>query len=94
MIVLQRTTGHIAVHGHSGYAPFGQDIVCEAVSALVQTYVASLVKLTDEDPKYTMAPGSADIDNPHSPEGFLLMQSFLLGMNMLAEAYPDNIKII
>lgn len=32
----------IDVKGHSGYAPHGQDIVCAAVSAILQTAVLGL----------------------------------------------------
>lgn len=34
--------GHFRIEGHSGYAPRGGDIVCAAVSAVVQTAVLGL----------------------------------------------------
>ena len=93
MIEVSHTGGQIIISGHAGYAPKGGDIVCEAVTALTQTYVQSIEYLTDDKLRYSLAPGYACIADPHSPEGFLLMQSFLLGLDMLSHAYPDNIKI-
>ena len=94
MISVEHKGGQITVSGHADYAPKGSDIVCEAVTALTQTYVQSLEYLTDDKARYSMAPGYACISDPHSPEGFLLMQSLLLGLDMLSHAYPDNIKIV
>lgn len=36
---------HLSVKGHAGYAEHGEDIVCAAVSAIVQT---AMIGLTDE----------------------------------------------
>ena len=33
--------------GHAGYARFGKDIVCAAVSALTATFINSVDELTD-----------------------------------------------
>ena len=93
MISVEHKGGQVTVDGHAGYAPKGQDIVCEAVTALVQTYIRSLEYLTDDKARYSLSPGHAYIKDPLSPEGFLLMQSFLLGMRLLAEAYPENVEI-
>lgn len=42
MILISHEKGCITINGHAGYAPNGQDIVCAAVSALVQTFIASV----------------------------------------------------
>lgn len=93
MISVEHLCGQITIKGHADYAPKGEDIVCEAVSALTQTYVCSLEHLTDDKVKYSLSPGYACISDPHSPEGFLLTQSFLLGLDLLAHAYPEHIHI-
>ena len=93
MISVEHLCGQITVKGHADYAPKGYDIVCEAVSALTQTYVCSLEHLTDDKVRYSLSPGYACIADPRSPEGYLLTQSFLIGLDLLAHTYPDYVKI-
>jgi uncharacterized protein YsxB (DUF464 family) len=40
MIEIKHTKGCITVSGHAGYAPIGQDIVCAAFSAVLQTFLS------------------------------------------------------
>ena len=45
---IKRVAGQVTklvVSGHAGSAPHGKDIICAAVSALVQTYLFSLQRL-------------------------------------------------
>jgi len=51
LIVVERKDNWLIVEGHAGYAPKGFDIVCEAVSALVQTLKESFIKLTKDRPE-------------------------------------------
>lgn len=40
----------IDVKGHAGYAPHGQDIVCAAVSAILQTAVLGIESIAETYP--------------------------------------------
>lgn len=44
----------IDVKGHAGYAPHGQDIVCAAVSAILQTAVLGLESIADSYPGHVV----------------------------------------
>ncbi len=93
MIHLTETENYITVKGHAGYAPPGQDIVCEAVNALVHTLIASIEELTDDNPAITFEPGLFTLDKKHlSKDAQLLTGAFLLGFRMIAEAYPEYVR--
>lgn len=95
MIVVTENTGKIIIEGHAGYAPHGQDIVCAAVSALTQVFIASVSKLTTDNINASTAAGKAVIEYGTLTEGAqLLLRSFFLGVQMIAEEYPNNVKIV
>lgn len=54
--VMVRDDG-IRISGHAGYAESGKDIVCSAVSVLVQTLVKSIDDLTDDRLAREIGPG-------------------------------------
>ena len=85
----------IRIRGHAGYAEEGRDIVCAAVSMLVHAFVESVDQLTEDPISYELAPGDSRIRfGSLSREGQLLLDSFILGVEMLAKQYPENVKII
>ena len=94
MITVNMTTNTIKVRGHANYAPHGQDIVCAGVTALTQTLVESLETLTGNEIKYDMSPGRVDIEimNPDE-DAQLLTDSFLVGIEMIADEFPEYIRV-
>lgn len=83
------------ISGHAGYAPQGQDIVCAAVSALVQTLIRSVQDLGSDKIEYDISPGRADIRwGDLSEESKTLVDSFFIGICMIADEYPDNVRIV
>lgn len=95
MIEVKHTSGCITVSGHAGYAPIGQDIVCAAVSTLLQVFCASVEKLTADEIKSNMAAGNAVIEYGNlSKEAQLLVDSFFVGIQMIADEYPQNVRIV
>lgn len=73
--------------GHAGYADYGKDIVCAAVSALVTNTVNSLEQLAKENFEV-----SAEEENgylrctflaPPGEKGILLMDSLALGLKSI-----------
>ena len=94
MIVVERKKDGISIRGHANYAPIGQDIVCSAVSVLVQTLIQSVEELTADKIEYDMRPGTVDIKfwslSDHSR---VLISSFFIGIQRTAEAFPENVTL-
>lgn len=95
MIVVRTGEGYISVDGHAGFAPPGQDIVCAGVTALVQTLALALERSEPaEDISINIAPGRAVFGyDKLTDAGKINAGSFLIGMNWLAETYPDYVQV-
>ena len=94
MTVLKRTESGISITGHAGYAEHGKDIVCAAVSILAQNLIRSVEELTDDKIKYDISPGEVNINFRNlSAEAMLLLDSFYIGVKMIADEYPENVTI-
>lgn len=94
MIEVSRHDSGINIKGHANYAEPGKDIVCAAVSTLVQNLIQSIEELTTDQIKYVMSPGTVDIEfRDLSEHAQLLVNSFFVGIEMIASEYPDNVKV-
>lgn len=58
----------ICITGHAGAGPPDHDLVCAAVSMLVQTFVRSAEELTDVPLHSDIAPGRAFVRYEGSPQ--------------------------
>ena len=94
MIHVTITPVSLSVQGHAGYNP-GNDIVCSAVSALVQAFEASAKEFTTDEIKSSLRDGDAVISWARAPtaELSLLIDSLYLGLCMMAESFPENITV-
>ena len=94
MIEIKHTGGCITMKGHAGYAPPGQDIVCAAVSALTETFIASVENLTKDNLICEISAGNAVIQYGNlSDVGKTLLDSFFVGLQMIADNYPAYVQI-
>ena len=94
MIDISIRSDGITISGHAGYAPAGQDIVCAGVSALTQTLIKSIEDLTSDKIKYKISPGGVDIEYRNlSEKAKTLVDSFFVGILMIADEFPDNVRI-
>ena len=59
LIDITKKDSLITIKGHAGYAEPGKDIVCAAVSALTQAFIASIEELTQDKIKYDISVGNA-----------------------------------
>lgn len=92
-VVMVRNDG-IEISGHAGYAEAGKDIVCAAVTALTQTLIRSLEDLARDEIEYEVSPGRADIHYRNlSEEGRLLIDSFFIGVCLIADEFPEYVRI-
>lgn len=80
--------------GHAGYAPAGQDIVCAAVSCLMQTLAYSAAE--DEKTSSCIYQGKeGPVVNVEAGDSVLMRDRFELvadGLDLLAEQYPANVN--
>jgi uncharacterized protein YsxB (DUF464 family) len=94
VITVTKTNDSISVKGHAGYADQGKDIVCAGVSVLAQTLVYSLEELTEDKIDCSMQSGDIFIKFwTLSGQAQLLVESFLLGIQSIADAYPENVTL-
>ena len=90
----------IEATGHSGYAEEGSDIVCSAVSTLMQNLANGLTEVVKADAKVIL-----DEDIPHLSVALcevnqdkikfaqMLMQTTILSLKEIANGYSKFIKI-
>lgn len=95
MIAVSVREDSILIDGHAGYAEIGKDIVCAGVTALIQTFISSIEGLTNDKIQYDISPGRADIHfKDLSERGNLLVDSFFSGICLIADDFPEYIKIL
>ena len=95
MIEITRLKSGVKLSGHANYAPMGRDIVCAAVSALIQTLIQSIEELTEDTIEYSMQPGAVDIKFwSLSEQSRVLVDSFFIGVENIAAVYPENVRIV
>lgn len=94
MIVITKHEDGLSIRGHAHYAEIGKDIVCAAVSSLAQTLIYSIEELTEDKIQYVSKPGTVEIKHGNlSANAQLLVDSFFVGVNMIADNYPDNVRV-
>lgn len=94
MLEICRHDGGFVISGHAGYAEHGKDIVCAAVSTLLQTFIASVDELTGDDLKTEITAGYAAVKYRNlSEHARVLLDSFFIGVRMIAEEYPQHVRL-
>lgn len=94
MIVVTVEKHCVVVAGHSGYDESGKDIVCAGASTLLQSLIRSITDLTEDKIEYSLVPGSGMVCWENlSEQGKLLVDSFFVGICMMAEEYPEYIRV-
>lgn len=78
--------------GHAGFAPKGQDIVCAAVSCLMQTLAYSV-----DGGTATRDPDGDNVLRVQAAQSFDTLAKFELvtdGLMLLAQQYPENVRFV
>lgn len=95
LIVVKIRENRLTIEGHAGYAEPGKDIVCAGVTALTQTLIKSIEDLTEDKIEYDISPGRADIKFRNlSEKAKALVDSFFVGIRLIADEFPENIRIV
>lgn len=86
--------------GHCGYADAGEDIVCAAVSAVMQTAVLGVTEIANCSAAFEMNDGKLFLMLDKSVNGSQLRQAELilrtmhLGLRSIQEEYSNYLKLI
>lgn len=95
MIEVRIRPERIEISGHAVYAEPGKDIVCAGVTALTQTLIQSIDDLTDDEIEYRTSPGKAEIEYRNlSEKSKTLVDSFFVGIRLIADEFPDYVAIM
>lgn len=90
MICAVYTKNRLTLHGHAGYAPRGQDIVCAAVSALLYALVAALEE-KDAVREVQIRSGQVTVAGAEGSEAEFRM--IRCGLAQLAARYPQCVRL-
>lgn len=94
MIEVRIRPERIEISGHAGYAEPGKDIVCAGVTALTQTLIQSIENLTDDKIEYRISPGKVEVEYRNlSEKSKTLVDSFFVGICLIAEEFPEHVKV-
>ncbi len=97
-VTLSRSGGNITkvrAIGHSGLAERGNDILCAAASAIIQTAYLAL-KDVDEETEYVRDTKSGLFEftvGNKRPESNVILRAMIVGLHDLSSGYPQNIKL-
>ena len=95
MIAVSVRMDGIQISGHANYSYDGYDIVCAGVTALTQTLIKSIEDLAEDEIEYEIHPGQADIYFENlSEKSRTLVDSFFIGICMIADEFSDHVQIV
>ena len=94
----KKITGYLA-QGHCNYAPVGQDIVCSATSALLQTMFLSVYS-EKTNIAGSIKRGGLKINLPEKINSAqknkiqIIFEAIFLGLKEIANNYPANVSLV
>ena len=97
-VTLFKTNGivtRVRCSGHSGLAEYGNDVLCAAVSSIVQTAYLALADIYG-DVRYETGEGLFDFDVPRNGDAHdadVIIRAMRVGLNDLSSGYPQNLKL-
>lgn len=103
-VVVQKRDGHIAAvsaDGHTGYGVEGEDVVCAALSSVIQTAVLGLMRVagisvelkTDAENGYLSAKLPEKLNEADRNNADMILETMLCGIADLHEGYSDFIEL-
>lgn len=103
-IVFTRRKGRITrveCDGHTGYGCEGEDIVCAALSSIVQTAVLGVLSVAgvnahykvDDKRGYLLMELPSSISEEQDHDAQVILQTLLLGVGDLYESYSDYVSL-
>ena len=99
-IKINRLEGNIvsfSADGHAEYAPQGQDIICAAISAILQTAAFGLMDYLELNPEISTNDGWLSCklkqDTAKDKEVQAILETMVAGLKATVKEYPNHIKI-
>ena len=103
-VVIEKKNGHVVAvtaDGHTGYGVEGEDIVCAALSSVMQTALLGLMRVAGISVKYTVyeSEGRMEFSLPDKlteKDRFaadMILETMLCGIADLNEGYSDFIEL-
>lgn len=101
-VVITKKDNHIVLvesSGHTGYAEEGHDIVCAALSSILQTALLGLIKVADIDVESETGDGylrfaiPEDIDDVRRASADIILDTMYEGVNDLYQGLSKYIKL-
>ncbi len=87
----------LRVTGHSGSAERGKDVVCAAVSTLVQTFAGGIQACLNGEVSGNIDSGTCDLSLEVPETGREQLETvckvFKFGFRKIAESYPEHVKL-
>ncbi|HAE39741.1 MAG TPA: hypothetical protein DCG57_14075 [Candidatus Riflebacteria bacterium] len=87
----------LKVTGHAGLADKGSDIVCSAVSALIQTFAGGVESELQASLSGHLDSGNCNIriqvDESHKQSLRAVYKVFKFGFRKIASSYPEQVKL-
>ena len=88
--------------GHAGYAAYGRDIVCAAVSAILETALGGLEEVAgaglrsrrNDQEGYLMAMVSRTLDESARHDASVLIGAAMKGVQAISQQYPGFVRAI
>lgn len=103
VVEIVRKDGHIvslSADGHTGYGVEGEDIVCAALSSIIQTALLGLMQVAGVAVKFTRRDedGFLEFSLPAllgqiRRDADMILDTMLLGISDLYESYSDFIEL-
>ena len=93
MIEVTVSKRRIRVQGHANFAPKGKDIVCAAVSSLVNTTLNSLDGFKKSEIDIKDGEVTIDIKHKVKRDDQVRLEMLVKGLKIIAKQYPDKIKV-
>lgn len=99
-VVYDRKVHRVTAAGHAGYAPYGSDIICSAVTILIYTLAETAERMVErgvlDDCAVHMDNGNADILCLPSTEQvvtiYTVMDNICVGFELLRNTYPTYVE--
>ncbi|MEG1620967.1 MAG: ribosomal-processing cysteine protease Prp [Oscillospiraceae bacterium] len=84
------------VSGHSGYAESGKDIVCSAVTSVVEMTANAITEVLKVDAKVIVGENEISLSLPTNPDArcYDFLEALYLHLSLLSQDYGKNIKVI
>ncbi|EQD30838.1 protein containing DUF464 [mine drainage metagenome] len=93
---VRRSGGEIhslRVRGHADAGPYGHDLVCAAVSAVVQTAILGLREIDPDAGPGTIVDGDVDWRGTAGPKGQAILQACVVGLRDIARSHPGSLSL-